>query len=126
MKNRFTFGKTEYTKFKFTGLNIEQTSNGIFVDQIDYIRNIQPISSQRMEAQENESLNKAEFKAYRGLTGQLNWAAENTRPDLAFDVRFLATRNKSATLDVKVKYSKLGHWKTLKIVAHTDSSFKNA
>ena len=102
MKNRFTFGKTEYTKFKFTGLNIEQTSNGIFVDQIDYIKNIQAIYSQRMDAEKNEPLNKAEFKAYRGLTGQLNWAAENTRPDIAFDVRFLATRNKCAIIsDIK-------------------------
>ena len=112
------------------------------MDQINYIHNIQPISSQRLDAKDDESLNRAEFKAYRGLTGQLNWAAENTRPDLAFDVRFLATRNKSANIadiknankilkkaqfeDVKVKYSKLGHWKTLKLVAYTDSSFKNA
>jgi hypothetical protein len=142
LKSRFTFGKTELTKFKFTGLNIEQTDSGIYVDQIDYIHNIKPISSYRMDAQEDEGLNKAELKSYRGLTGQLNWAAENTRPDLAFDVRFLATRNKSANIsdiknankilkraqfeDVKVKYSRLGHWRTLKLIAYTDSSFKNS
>ena len=142
LKKRFTFGKTELDKFKFTGLNIEQTDNGIYVDQIDYIHNIQPISAYRMDVQEEEALNKEEFKSYRGLTGQLNWAAENTRPDLAFDVRFLATRNKSANIsdiknanrilkraqfeDIRIKYSKLGDWKTLKLVAYTDSSFKNS
>ena len=98
LEKRFTFGKTEFTKFKFTGLNIEQTSEGIYVDQIDYIRNIQPIFSTRMEAHNDSSLIKTEFKAYRGLTGQLNWAVECTRPDLAFDVRYLATRNKCATI----------------------------
>ena len=142
LQERFTFGKTEYTKFKFTGLNIEQTNEGIYVDQIDYIDNIKPISSFRMEADNDSSLTKTEFKAYRGLTGQLNWAAECTRPDLAFDVRFLATRNKCATLkdiknankilkkakfeNIKIKYSKLGKWSTLKLISYTDSSFKNA
>ena len=78
LKKRFTFGKTELSKFKFTGLNIEQTYNAIYVDQIDYIHNIKPISAYRMDVQEDEALSKAEFKSYRGLTGQLNWAAENT------------------------------------------------
>ena len=55
-----------------------------------------------MDAKDNEDLNKAEFKAYRGLTGQLNWVAESTRPDLAFDTRHLATRNKNAKIaDIK-------------------------
>ena len=63
LERRFTFGKTEFTKFKFTGLNIEQTSERIYVDQIDYFRNIQPISSTRIEAQNDSSLTKTEFKA---------------------------------------------------------------
>ena len=142
LKRRFTFGKTELTKFKFTGLNIEQTEEGIFVDQIEFIHSIQPISSKRMDIHESEVLNKSELKSYRALSGQLNWAADSTRPDLAFDVRHLATRSKCATIsdiknankilkkakfeDIKVKYSKLGHWKNLKIVSYTDSSFKNS
>ena len=72
LKDRFTFGKMELAKFKFTGLNIEQTQEGIYVDQIQYIHSLQPISSYRMDAQDDESLNKMEMKAYRGLTGQLN------------------------------------------------------
>lgn len=95
-----------------------------------------------MEGHDKEKLNKAELKAYRGLTGQLNWAAESTRPDLAFDIRHLATRNKCAQIsdikkankilkkakfeNVKIKYSRLGPWRDLKIIAYTDSSFKNS
>ena len=142
LQNRFTFGKMELTKFKFTGLNIEQNKEGIYVDQIEYIQSIQPISSYRMEGNDKEKLNKAELKAYRGLTGQLNWAAESTRPDLAFDIRHLATGNKFAQIsdikkankilkkakfeNVKIKYSRLGPWRDLKIIAYTDSSFKNS
>ena len=142
LKKRFTFGKIELNKFKFTGLNIEQTKEGIFVDQIEYIQSIQPISSQGLDGEDTASLNKQQFKAYRRLTGQLAWAVENTRPDLAFDVRYLATRNKDATVgdignankilkktqsdNVKIKYSKIGDWKHLKLVTFTDSSFKNS
>ena len=141
-KKKFTFGKTELGQFKFTALNIEHTETGIYVDQIDYIHSIQSISSYRMDVHEDEALTKDEFRSYRALTGQLNWAAENTRPDIAFDVRFLATRNKSAQIndiksankilrraqfeDVRIKYSKLGSWKNLKLVSYTDSSFKNS
>ena len=56
-----------------------------------------------MDVQDDESLNKMEMKACRGLTSQLNWAAESTRPDLAFDIRHLATWNKCAKIsDIKI------------------------
>ena len=93
-------------------------------------------------ANENEKLNTAEFRAYRALTGQLTWASENSRPDLCFDVRELATKNKYATFtdiltankilkkaqqdEIRIKYSKLGKIKDLKIVGFTDPSYRNA
>ena len=33
---KFTFGKIEIEKFKFTGLNVQQTDEGILVDQNEY------------------------------------------------------------------------------------------
>ena len=141
LQGRFTFGKIEEQKFKFTGLNIEQTKEGIYVDQIDFIEALEPITTKRV-ANKDEKLNAKEFKSYRGITGQLAWAASNTRPDLANDVRELATKNKNATFadikiankilkkakskEVKIKYSKLGKWNKLKIVSFTDSSYRNA
>ena len=139
---RFKFGKVEKDKFKFTGLNIEQNEENIFVDQIDFINGIKPIFSPRAgKKNNNEKLNKMEMKMYRGLTGQLSWAADNTRPDLSYDVRELATRNKDASLkdlqkankvlkkaqkdQVRLKYQRLGQWKDLRIVTYTDSSFRN-
>ena len=32
LKSIFTFGKIEYNKFKFTGLNIKQKEDGIYVE----------------------------------------------------------------------------------------------
>ena len=142
LAKRFTFGKIETENFKFTGLSIQQTSSGIFVDQNEYIQSIKPIKVDKL-VDKNTKLSKELFAQYRGLTGQLNWAAENTRPDIAFDTRELATKNKEATYediyignkvlkkaqlekDVTLKYPKLGKCDTLKVIAYTDSSYRNA
>ena len=142
LHGRFKFGKVESNRFKFTGLNIEQQEYTILVDQIDFINGIKPIISLRAgKKNSDEKLNKEEMKLYRGLTGQLSWAAENTRPDLAYDVREMATRNKDASLkdiqkankvlkkaqmeQVRLKYKPLGPWKNLEIVTFTDSSYRN-
>ena len=142
LNGRFKFGKVETNKFKFTGLNIQQLENTILVDQIDFINGIKPIFSPRAGKKDScEKLNKQEIKLYRGITGQLSWAADNTRPDLAYDVRELATRTKDATLkdilkankvlkkaqkeQVRLKYKPIGPWKSLKIMTYTDSSYRN-
>jgi len=138
---RFNFGKVETNKFKYTGLNIEQTEEGICVDQIEYIQSLKPIISKRVADKDDRLIDK-ELKDYRALTGQISWAASSTRPDLAYDVPELATKNKYATLadikhankvlqkaqmeDIKIKFSRLGKWSDLKIVAFTDSSYRNA
>ena len=36
-------------------------------------------------ADKHEKLSKNKFTEFRGLVGQLSWAAENTRPDIAFE-----------------------------------------
>ena len=98
----FTLSKVESGTFKFTGLNIQQNQEGIFIDQIEYINSFKPIPCPRA-GEPDQPLNKNQFKSYRGLTGQLSWAAEYTRLDLAFDVRELACRNKCATIiDIKI------------------------
>ena len=92
LETRFTFGKIEFRNFKFTGLNIKETDDGITVDQNDYIQSLKPIKLDKL-ADKDENLSKQKFKEFRGLTGQLSWAAENTRPDLSFDARELSTKN---------------------------------
>ena len=142
LKKRFTFGKIECRNFKFTGLSIRDTEEGIMVDQNEYIQSLKPIKIDKL-ANKNEKLPKEKFSEYRALTGQLSWAAELTRPDISFDTRELSTKNKEATYedlkcankvlkkaqlekDVTLKFSKLGHLSDLKIVAYTDSSYRNA
>ena len=67
-------------------MNNRQTKSEITVDQIEYIKSLNPNSIERVGRGETR-LNKSEFQKYRALTGQLSWAADNTRPDIAYDVR---------------------------------------
>ena len=123
--NKFTFGKVQSSKFKYTGLNIDQKPDGtIYIDQNDYIQSLQPIIIDK-PSDKSEKWTKKMFKEYRALTGQLSWAAEMTRPDLSFDARELSTKNKQATYgdilkankvlkkaqkeNVSIKFSKLGN-----------------
>ena len=56
LKRRFSFGRTETGRFKFTGLNIEQKKNYISVDQIEFIQSLKPINCKRV-GPKNEKLN---------------------------------------------------------------------
>ena len=93
LKGRFTFGKIEVESFKFTGLNIVQKEDGIYIDQNEYVQSINEIEVKKNMDKEAK-LTPKEFNAFRGLTGKLSWAAENTRPDIAYDARELSTKNK--------------------------------
>ena len=55
MQGRFSFGKIEMEKFKFTGLNIQQKDGAIFIDQDDYVKSIEPIANEKVGNQ-NEKL----------------------------------------------------------------------
>ena len=46
----------------------------------------------------NGTLNKEEFKSYRGVVGQQTWLSEMTRPDLSYDTLDLASYNNEATV----------------------------
>ena len=65
--------------FKYIGLNIEQN--------IDYIEGIKPteISRERQKFKQSQC-NSFEHDQYRKLAGHLNWVANQSRPDIAFDV----------------------------------------
>ena len=63
---RFTFGKIEVENFKFNGLNIQQTQEGILVDQNEYIQSIKPIKIDK-SADKNTKLSNDKFAQYRAF-----------------------------------------------------------
>ena len=141
LKGRFTFRKIEIESFKFTGLNIQQDEDGIYVDQNEYIQQIEPVIIEK-NCNNDSPLPPKKFKEYRALTGKLSWASENSRPDISFDAREMSTKNTEATFadlkyankvlrkaqqekNVTIKFSWLGDVNKLMVVCFSDSSYRN-
>ena len=55
----------------------------------------------------HEPLNENELKPFRSVTGQLGWAARQTRPDIAFDCYELSSSVKHATIEDLLRANKV-------------------
>jgi hypothetical protein len=96
----FQVGKSESSEFMYTGYKIVQNSQGIKLDQVDYVTNITvPILDAERLKQKEEPMNQEELTSYRGMVGTLNWTVGNTRPDLSFEMIHLSTRFKGGKIE---------------------------
>ena len=91
----FKIGKSEIKEFVYTGFNMKQDTNGITLDQTEYVKNIQlpNIEATRMKEKEDD-MTQNELSMLRQMVGSLNWAVRATRPDLCFEMIDLSTKFK--------------------------------
>jgi hypothetical protein len=134
----FECSKREVDKFRFTGIDVEKTDDGILMSQNEYTKSIEEIEVKSSEDIKRD-LNKEEFKQFRKATGKLSWLSETTRPDLSFNVLEMSYKNREAKIeDIKkmnkvIKYAKsepsevlfrkVGEFKDLKILAVSDGAY---
>ena len=75
--------------FRYVGLDITQTEEGVLAEQNNYISSIQPIPvSLKRKSEKYAELNQEEISELRAVTGQLNWLLTSTRPDMSFDILY--------------------------------------
>ena len=100
LEKRFPFGSKREKNFTFTGIHIQQSSDGkIHLNQKNYVENIDPISINReRRKKETMLINDEERQGMRGLIGSLQYAATNTRPDIAARLSFLQSKITCATI----------------------------
>ena len=98
LRNTFQIGKEESSCFQYLGLQLKQSLMGISFDQDHYIKNISEIESP-ISADKNQDVSLSdELKdALRSKVSQLLWVANQTRPDISFDVSSIAVSLKNAT-----------------------------
>ena len=77
--------------FRYVGLDITKTEEGVIAKQNNYISSIQPIPvSLKRKSEKHAELNQKEISELRAVIGQLNWLSASTRPDISFDVFLLS------------------------------------
>ncbi|CAL4068308.1 unnamed protein product, partial [Meganyctiphanes norvegica] len=86
LQKQFRVGSSAEASFTYLGVDFKSYTDGITVDQTQYISSISP-SPITMARQSNKDscLSVKEIADFRSLVGQLNWVATQTRPDVAFD-----------------------------------------
>ena len=139
LRKNFTISRVESSTFRFTGIDIVKTKEGIEVSMEDYAQYIEEIKEIR-KAGNNEPLTKTEYKVFRKYAGKIQWLAENVRPDLAFVGLNMSMKNNDATTgdlkkvnrivkkvksrESKMKFGKIGKKRHLKIFGLGDASYK--
>nr|XP_034319149.1 uncharacterized protein LOC109620710 [Crassostrea gigas] len=99
LKQRYLAGKVEETDFQYIGFHIKQRENKIMVDHSKFMDKLDHPQIDPIRAiQKHEKLTNDEQTLYRKLVGQLNWAVQGSRPDLAFELVDLSTKLKTATV----------------------------
>ena len=100
LEAKFPFGSKREKEFTFTGIQIKQDGDGrIHLNQKDYVENIDPICINRDRRKKDSMLiNDEERQGMRGLIGSLQYAATNTRPDIAARLSFLQSKITCATI----------------------------
>lgn len=89
----------EETDFQYIGFHIKQRENEIMVDHSKFMDKLDhPQIDPKRAIQKHEKLTNDEQTLYRKLVGQLNWAVQGSRPDLAFELVDLSTKLKTATV----------------------------
>ena len=100
LQKTLPFGSREYSKFKFTGLDIEQLPDySIKINQGRYVHKFSPIDISKLRRKDEQSpITSQEMTQLRGLCGSLQYAAVHSRPDIATKVANLQKGITSATV----------------------------
>ena len=99
IRRTFMAGETHSGDFSFLGLDITQDSSfatSLNISQHTYINELKPVHIPSPRSKEkNDSLSRPEQKQYMKIVGQLNWASQQTRPDIMFEVMELSMKFKN-------------------------------
>ena len=97
IRNGFTVSKEELQTFKYLGLSISQTNDGIFMHQKEYIEEIEVVDIDKPNQKDRKLLPHETQQLWR-VAGQLNWVSTQTRPDMPYAASVVSSSIKDATV----------------------------
>jgi len=103
-KVRFREGEGQ---FMYTGFQIKQDSEGIMIDQNQYLENleVEDINPARVR-HKNDDLDENEKTKIRKMAGSLNWIVRGTRPDKSFELIDASTKFQTGKIEDLVRLRK--------------------
>ena len=108
IRSTFKISSECRSAFKYLGIDVTQTKEGIYLTQIQYLNELQEIKiDSTRRNHHNLPLTEVEISELRSVIGKLNWMATETRPDLSFSVSQLSSCIKRATINDLVKANKI-------------------
>ena len=142
VEKRFKISAQASGTFRYVGLNVVQTTEGIFVDQNAYIQGLKEIKLEPGRLQQKDQVLKEEEKSQlRSVSGQLLWATSQTRPDCAYyscvvsnygkqpTIREIITANKAVktikSREVRLSFPGLGEPAKIQVMVFSDASHAN-
>jgi hypothetical protein len=98
IKKVFKFGNEESIDFKYVGLNMVQSEDGIVVDNNHYVAALElPNLEFAKHLKNDEMLNPECQTEFRSVIGKLTSLAHTSRPDICFDVKLMSSKLGKAT-----------------------------
>lgn len=139
---KFKVGHSASNAFRYIGLSISQNEDGITLEQIDYINAIENYTLPRdRQMKKSSPCTKEETSTFCQLVGKLNWVANQSRPDILFDVCQLSSVMKAPTIEhilkankvlrkikeqpLRLKFSNLGDPADITLHVYSDASLGN-
>ena len=139
VEKTFACSKRERNSFRYTGVDVEREKDGnIVASQEVYVESLEEIPI-KDSSDNKRSLTKPEFKDFRGAIGKLSWISEQTRPDISYEClemschsrdakvgdlkRMNKTIKKMKSKKVKIRYTKVGDFDQIKVLAVTDGAY---
>ena len=111
LEQKYPFGSKKVSSFTFTGIDLTQKEDySIILSQSTYVRKIKPINIETNRRSQPEAhVTEEERGQLRGLVGSLQYAAVNTRPDLASRLSQLQSAINKAQIETLLEANKLLH-----------------
>ena len=111
LEKTYPFGSKKSQAFTFTGIEVTQHGDkSISLSQSAYVRKIPSIQIEpNRKTQPDLPVTESERGSLRGLVGSLQYAAVNTRPDLASRLSILQSSINKATIETLQEGNRLLH-----------------
>lgn len=94
----FEIGTEESNNMKYLGLAVKQTPAHISLSTDSYCSGLKEMDSTNLGPDKSRCLDLEEVAELRKISGQINWVATQSRPDVAFDNCVIGNSIKNATV----------------------------